>query len=221
MKNIINDIDNIQLDIAGSFFMSLIGQHMPSFVKIIQRLVKPSTLVLTDGLANLHVENVTLDKQFDNALVPRARPSASKENIAEVHWIFVVKQIENETENYVIYNPYEKRMQVDGSQQFCQSHALYMAYKYYSGIPVLTVNPRDAYIEILDFWKLLINNMPPLFKSKKFISKILRPIFKMNMEAEKNKEIVKQVISGFPKDIHGIYDIMTTDKAKKECPVWI
>ena len=230
MKDIMKDIDNIQLDIAGSFFMSLIGQHMLSFVKIIQRLVKPSTLVLTDGLANLHVENVTLDKRFDNALVPRARPSASKENIAEVHWIFVVKQtinnksfneLENETENYVVYNPYEKRMQVDGSQQFCQSHALYMAYKYYSGIPILTVNPRDAYIEILDFWKLLINNMPPLFKSKKYIAKILAPIFKMNMEAEKNKEIVKQVISGFPKDIQGIYDIMTTDKAKKECPLWV
>jgi len=228
MKEKEKEIYNVQLDIAGSFFMSLIGQHMPSFVKIIQRLVKPSTIVLTDGLANLHVENVTLDKRFDNALVPRARPSASRENIAEVHWIFVVKQINdtnndsvNTVENYIIYNPYEKRMQVDGSQQFCQSHALYMAYKYYSGIPILTTNPRDAYIEIIDFWKLLITNMPPLFKSKKYIANILAPIFKMNMETEKDKELVKQVISDFPKDIQGIYDIMTTDKAKKECPVWI
>ena len=112
-------------------------------------------------------------------------------------------------------------MQVDGSQQFCQSHALYMAYKYYSGIPILIVNPRDAYIEILDFWKLLITNMPPLFKSKKYIAKILAPIFNMNMETEKDKDLVKQVIDAFPKDIQGIYDIMTTDKAKKECPVWI
>jgi len=228
MKEKEKEIYNVQLDIAGSFFMSLIGQHMPSFVKIIQRLVKPSTIVLTDGLANLHVENVTLDKRFDNALVPRARPSASRENIAEVHWIFVVKQINdtnndsvNTVENYIIYNPYEKRMQVDGSQQFCQSHALYMAYKYYSGIHILTTNPRDAYIEIIDFWKLLITNMPPLFKSKKYIANILAPIFKMNMETEKDKELVKQVISDFPKDIQGIYDIMTTDKAKKECPVWI
>ena len=222
MKDIMKDIDNIQLDIAGSFFMSLIGQHMSSFVKIIQRIVKPSTPFLTDGLANLHVENITLDKRFDNALVPRARTSVRDiEIIAEVHWIFVVKQMKNEVEDYIVYNPYEKRMQVDGSQQFCQSHALYMAYKYYSSQECPVTNPRDAYIEILDFWKLLITNMPPIFKSKKFISKILRPIFKMNMDTEKDKELVKQVISGFPKDIHGIYEIMTTDKAKKECPLWI
>ena len=41
------------------------------------------------------------------------------------------------------------------------------------------------------------------------------------METEKDKDLVKQVIDAFPKDIQGIYDIMTTDKAKKECPVWI
>lgn len=219
---------NIQLDIAGSFFMSLIGQNMASFIKVIQKLVKPPSSFLEDGLAKFHVENVTLDKRFDNALVPRARPREN-EIIAEVHWIFVVKERRDNEEDkdngdddaYVVYNPYEKRMQVDGSQQFCQSHALYMAYKYYSGEPCSITNPRDAYIEILNFWKLLITNMPTLLKSKKHIATILRPIFKMNMETEKNKELVKSVIASFPKDIHGIYDIMTTDKAKKECPVWI
>jgi hypothetical protein len=221
---------NIQLDIAGSFFMNLIGQNMTSFVKIIQKMVTPPNPILVNGLSKLYVENVTLDKRFDNALIPRARPR-DNEIVAEVHWIFVVKEqdaneivdksLDKEETVFIVYNPYEKRMQVDGSQQFCQSHALYMAYKYYSGKQCLVTNPRDAYIEILDFWKLLIINMPTLLKSKKHIAKILRPIFKMNMESEKDKELVKKVISGFPKDIHGIYDIMTTDKAKKECPVWI
>jgi hypothetical protein len=215
-----NDItfSNIQLDIAGSFFMNLIGQNMTSFVKIIQKMVTPPNPILLDGLSKLYVENVTLDKRFDNALVPRARPR-NNEIVAEVHWIFVVK--EHDEQKFIEYNPYEKRMQVDGSQQFCQSHALYMAYKYYSDQLICSTNPRDAYIEILDFWKLLITNMPTLLKSKKNIASILRPIFKMNMDSEKDKEMVKQVISSFPKDIHGIYDIMTSDKAKKECPVWI
>ena len=211
---------NIQLDIAGSFFMSLIGQNMTSFVKMIQKMVTPPNPNLVDGLSKLYVENVTLDKRFDNALIPRARPK-NNEIVAEVHWIFVVKEKEKDEEKFIEYNPYEKRMQVDGSQQFCQSHALYMAYKYYSGNNCPITNPRDAYIEILDFWKLLITNMPTLLKSKKNIAAILRPIFKMNMVSEKDKEVVKQVISSFPKDIHGIYDIMTSDKAKKECPVWI
>jgi hypothetical protein len=74
---------------------------------------------------------------------------------------------------------------------------------------------------MLDFWQLLISNMPPVYKSKKYISKILKPIFKMNMEAEKNKELIEYVIKQFPKDIYNIYDIMTSDKAKKECPLWI
>jgi hypothetical protein len=63
--------------------------------------------------------------------------------------------------------------------------------------------------------------MPTLLKSKKNVAAILKPIFKMNMDSEKDKELVKKVISSFPKDIHGIYDLMTSDKAKKECPVWV
>lgn len=222
------DIERLQLDIAGSFFMDLIGQNMAAFIKVIQKIVTIDNLELADNLTKLHVENVTLDRRFDNALVPRARPRTD-ENISEVHWLFVVqnddskefKQCDLNMSHFTLFNPYEKRMQVDGSQQFCQSHALYMAYKYYSGLECPTTNPRDAYIEILDFWKLLIPNMPPVYKSKKYINKILKPIFKMNIEAEKNKELINYVIKHFPNDIYNIYDIMTTDKAKSECPLWI
>ena len=222
------DIERLQLDIAGSFFMDLIGQNMPVFVKVIQKMVVPANLEMANNLSKLHVENVTLERRFDNALVPRARPR-SDENISEVHWLFVkqnddsksFKQCDLDMSHFTVFNPYEKRMQVDGSQQFCQSHALYMAYKYYSGEPCLVTNPRDAYINMLDLWKLLISNMPPTFKAKKFIAKILKPIFKMNMEAEKDKELINYVIKHFPKDIHNIYDIMTTDRAKKECPLWV
>ena len=222
------DIERLQLDIAGSFFMDLIGQNMAAFVKIIQKIVEPSSQKMSDELQKLYVENVTLDRRFDNALVPRARPRTD-ENISEVHWMFVVqnddskgcKPCDLDMSNFTLFNPYEKRMQVDGSQQFCQTHALYMAYKYYSGQECPVTNPRDAYIDMLNFWKLLIPNMPSVFKSKKYISKILKPIFKMNMEAEKNKELIEYVIKQFPKDCHKIYDIMTSDKAKKECPLWI
>jgi hypothetical protein len=222
------DIDRLQLDIAGSFFMDLIGQNMTAFVKVIQKIVVPVNLEMANNLCKLHVENVTLDRRFDNALVPRARPRTD-ENISEVHWLFVVqnddskcyKQCDLDMSHFTVFNPYEKRMQVDGSQQFCQTHALYMAYKYYSGEPCLVTNPRDAYINMLEFWKLLMPNMPPTFKAKKFIGKILKPIFNMNIEAEKNKELINYVIKHFPEDIYNIYDIMTTDKAKKECPLWV
>ena len=222
------DIECLQLDIAGSFFMDLIGQNMAAFVKVIQKMVVPVNLEMANELAKLHVENVTLERRFDNALVPRARPRTN-ENISEVHWMFVVqnddskcyKQCDLDISHFTVFNPYEKRMQVDGSQQFCQSHALYMAYKYYSGEPCLVTNPRDAYINMLDFWKQLMPNMPPTFKAKKFISRILKPIFNMNINAEKNKELINYVIKHFPRDIYNIYNIMTTERAKKECPLWV
>jgi hypothetical protein len=43
----------------------------------------------------------------------------------------------------------------------------------------------------------------------------------MNINAEKNKELINYVIKHFPRDIYNIYDIMTTERAKKECPLWI
>lgn len=222
------DIERLQLDIAGSFFMDLIGQNMPAFVKVLQKIVVPSCPKLAEELTKLHVENVTLDRKFDNALIPRARPRAD-ETISEVHWIFVVQSDESKSykpcdldmSSFTVFNSYDKRMQVGGSQQFCQSHALYMAYKYYSGIHCHTTTPTDAYIDVLELWKLLIKNMPPTFKSKKNIMKALRPIFKMNIETEKNKELINYVIRKFPKEIHSIYDIMTSDNAKNECPYWL
>jgi len=223
------DIDRLQLDIAGSFFMDLIGQNMPIFVKVLQKIVAPPTSKLAEELTKLHVENITLDRKFDNALIPRARTyRGTNDDILEVHWLFVVqdddskqsKPCDLDMSSFTVFNPYEKRMQIDGSQQFCQSHALYMAYKYYSGMPCPDTNPRDAYIDMLGFWKTLITHMPTLLKSKKNIGKVLRPIFRMNKETETDNELISHVINKFPKDIHGIYDIMNTDKAKIECPVW-
>ena len=84
------DIERLQLDIAGSFFMDLIGQNMAAFIKVIQKMITTTNLQLAENLTKLYVENVTLERRFDNALVPRARPRTD-ENISEVHWLFVVQ----------------------------------------------------------------------------------------------------------------------------------
>ena len=34
------EIEKLRLDMAGSFFIDLIGQNMPAFVKILQKIVK-------------------------------------------------------------------------------------------------------------------------------------------------------------------------------------
>ena len=53
------DIERLQLDIAGSFFMDLIGQNMAAFVKVIQKMVTTNNLKMANNLAKLYVENVT------------------------------------------------------------------------------------------------------------------------------------------------------------------
>jgi hypothetical protein len=152
------DIDTINVDIAGSFFMDIIGQNMVKFVELVKHIVRPGTPELAAELAQLHVENITLEKKFDNAMVPRARPKLG-DDLAEVHWLFIVKNQSAKSkkpsslkaDDFTVYNAYDKNMQKTGSHQFCQSHSLYMAYKYYSGTPIPVTNPRDAFVDLLRF----------------------------------------------------------------------
>jgi len=220
------EIERLRIDIAGSFFMDLIGQNMQEFVKILQKIITPPTPYLAEGLEKLHVENVTLERKFDNALIPIAQPK--QVNILEVHWLFVVKNENSQTKkvkdltanDYTVFNSYKKKMQVEGSHQFCQSHALYMAYKYYMGEDSPITNPRDAFDNLLVFWDLLIRNMSTVFKSKKNVAIILKPIFAMNLDQETNTLLVKHVIKNFPEGIRGIYDILNSEEARYICPTW-
>jgi hypothetical protein len=224
-----NDIEILNIDIAGSFFMDMIGQQMPVFVELLQKIITPGSPELAEELTKLHVESITLEKKFDNAMVPKGSPKKDSD-LAEVHWLFIVKNKDAKTKkeskltvsDFTIYNAYEKNMQKKGSHQFCQSHALYMAYKYYSGMNIPITNPRDAYIDLLAFWKLLIDNivLTPLNKST-FITKTLKSIFELNKEKEPNQKLVKYVIGHFPKSFPEIYKIMTSDFAKVYCPDWM
>jgi hypothetical protein len=218
-------IKELQIDIAGSFFMDLIGQHMKEFAIILKNTIHPPTERLENGLKELHVEGVSKETTYDNALVPRGR-DITGEDIAEVHWLFIVKKdnlnIKKKltASDYDVYNAYEKNMQIRGSQQFCQSHALNMAYKYYMGQPIPKTNPRDAFVDLLHLWDLLITHIPSNMKTGKNVSAILKPIFQMNKDVEKNTDLVDYVIKTFPKDIQGIYNILNSDEAKEYCPTW-
>lgn len=224
-----HDVDILNIDIAGSFFMDMIGQNMHSFVELLKKIIVPGSPELAEQLAHFHVENVTLEQKFDNAMVPRARPKLG-EDLAEVHWLFIVKNSASRmkkpnnlrSDDFVVYNAYDKNMQKKGSHQFCQSHALYMAYKYYSGLPIPTTNPRDAYVDLLSFWKLLIDNISFTKLDKPSIIKnTLKSIFELNKAEEQNMLLVKHVISKFPTKLPEIYTIMTSPLAKTYCPTWM
>lgn len=223
------DIELLNVDIAGSFFMDIIGQNMSVFVELMKKIIQPGSPDLANELTKFHVENVTMQKMFDNAMVPKGNPKKN-EDLAEVHWLFIVKNPESRhkldkkltSSDFTVYNAYEKNMQKKGSHQFCQSHALYMAYKYYSGHPIPVTNPRDAYIDLLSFWKLLIDNIASTKLDKPaIINTVLESIFELNRRQESNKELVEHVIKKFPKKLPKIYEIMTSEFAKVYCPTWM
>jgi hypothetical protein len=198
-------------------------------VELLKKIVVPGSPELAKELTKLHVENVTLEQKFDNAMVPRARPKKG-EDLAEVHWLFIVQNPVSKHKlpkalkatDYTVYNAYEKNMQKKGSHQFCQSHALYMAYKYYSGMSIPVTNPRDAYVDLLKFWKILIDNIAPTGLNKPtVIKKTLESTFELNRQTESNTQLVEHVIAKFPKKLADIYAIMTTDFAKAYCPTWL
>jgi hypothetical protein len=223
------DINTLNVDIAGSFFMDMIGQNMPVFVDLLKKIVRPGSPELAAELIYFHVENVTLEKKFDNAMVPKGSPKKD-EDLAEVHWLFIVKNPSAKHKqpkalkltDFTVYNAYEKNMQKKGSHQFCQSHALYMAYKYYSGLPIIVTNPRDAYVDLLSFWKLLVDNIESTGLNKPGnIKKTLESTFELNRQTEPNTVLVEAIIKSFPKKLDKIYDIMTSDFAKAYCPTWM
>lgn len=229
-----DDVEDLRIDIAGSFFMNLIGQNMQAFIDILKKIIRPGSPELATELEELHAEPVTKNVLVNNALVPKGR-MISGEYIAEVHWVFVVQKPEVTlrmkqnlkkkpvltSSDYIIYNPYEKHMQINGSHQFCQSHSLYMAYKYYSGIPILDTNPFDAYLDLLKFWKLLLDNLPYSLSTKKNVKNVLQPIVALNKTVEPDQKLVKRVISKFPDNIMDIYEIMKSPRAKEYCPLWV
>ena len=224
-----HDIDRLNVDIAGSFFMDMIGQNMTKFVELVKRIITPGSPELAAELAQFHVENVTLERKFDNALVPKGNPKKAGD-LAEVHWIFIVKKKSAKlkkpdslkVDDFIVYNPYDKNMQRNGSHQFCQSHALHMAYKYYSDLPIPSTNPRDAFNDLLGFWKLLLDNILSTGLNKPgIIKKLLESIFELNRTGEPNTELVEHVITNFPKKLDKIYDILTSDFAKAYCPTWM
>uniref|UniRef100_A0A6C0BJV6 Uncharacterized protein n=1 Tax=viral metagenome TaxID=1070528 RepID=A0A6C0BJV6_9ZZZZ len=203
------EIIRIQTDIAGSFFMSLIGDHMEIFVCIVNDLLQRCEL----SFAEWARDNKSKKFPNRNILVPRGTRDD------EVHWVF-----HDHTQK--VHNPYEYRMQLEGSHQFCQSHALKLAYDYCKGAKLERTNPTDAYLKLLDFWQLLVNHLTHNNDSRcvtalnVIVEETLELVFEINRDAEQDKELIKAVISSFPRSLQGILDLMRTDYAIEHCPHW-
>lgn len=201
------EIDRISTEMAGSFFMELIGDNMEIFVNIVNDMLKGACKISVGDL-ELSRANFVPKHVGRNVIFPRGQ------HAGEVHWVF-------QDESGTIHNPYTYKMQLAGSHQFCQSHALKLAYDYCSGVQLRETNVDKAYEELLNFWQILVNKLmsAPRGPVKKILGVVLDDIYE-KQEEEPDQDIVRQIKVWFPRDIQGILDILKSEYATYTVPRW-
>lgn len=118
----------IALDIASSYIMTFIGDHMETII---------------EDLNKIHGREISFSYLKSKIICDSIRPRGRRED--DVHWIYIDEF--NKTHESYFY-----RMQQRGSHQFCQSYALLLAY--YPEERKQS-NPRDAYLKLLPLWEQL------------------------------------------------------------------
>lgn len=202
-------INELTTDIAGSFFMELIGDHMDIFICIVNYLLKSQGKCrVTLGPLKKRGEHIDT-KDTTNYVFPRGK------SMDDVHWVF---RSGDDKE----HNPYKLNMQLDGSQQFCQSHSLKMAYNYCLGQYPAKTTPLNAYLELLDFWQLLIDELDnaPCGAVDQITEEILENVFELQKDQNEDMTVVNAIRRKFPHDLQSILNLLKTDYAKQTCPWW-
>ena len=196
------EYDRVWMDVAGGFFMALIGDNMKIFVCIVNSLLKDCRLFEGKRLPG-------------RSKYPKGRniifPRGADDN--DVHWVF-------QDRNGDIHNPYKYNMQRDGSQQFCQSHALLLAYKYCKGMPITQTYLPDAYEELLGFWQLLINELKhaPCVARRALIEEVRDKVLEEQIELGESEAVIEDIERNFPPDIQDMLEFMKTGPARDHFP---
>jgi hypothetical protein len=235
----IGEVNRIKHEMAAAFFSDLIGQHMEIFVDALKQFIPRKKTGHSIYLDDFKIQQITHHSLFeinakapliDNAIIPMSFQSNSSKEIQVVHWIFCVlksssrnkPQSQLNRSDFIVHDPYNYRMQKPGSHQFCQSHVLNLAYKYYTDQEIHSYSSEvEAYDDLLLFWKLLFGFEGIREKIDKLFHKVLDPIKKENSLIEKRFEkATEKMIREFPDNFDGVFEIMKSDYARNVFPNW-
>lgn len=137
-----NDIyyfKKLQIEIITSFFVTYIGEFMQEIVVNLNN--KFGNNILVSSTINEKIfDDMKKNNELNNTLVPVGKDY--------VHWVYI-------DNNGVEYNPYDYNMQKLDSHQFCQSHALILAYKQDYRIKT---TPQKAYNRVIALWNYILDN---------------------------------------------------------------
>lgn len=174
------NIKRLRLDLASSYIMTLFGNYMDQILtKIKDNKFKSNLNIIcnNDNLDNLKVvvlkynaKNMNLIndlfyyKSTDNIekiikKYPKQMEYLSNSIIGlclhnksdDAHWIFIDKEKN-------IHNSYNNGLQIDKTNQFCQSYALLMGlFSYYrNDFRKLKNSYEYGYLKLLKFWKIIL-----------------------------------------------------------------
>ncbi len=180
-----SNISRIILDTASSYIMTFIGSHMSEIVSYF------------NDLKGRYVQISRIRGKCKDTLLARGRSDD------EVHWVYMDFQ-EKE------HNPYAYKMQKKGSHQFCQSHALRLAYC--EGCRIVTT-PTDAYISLLPIWD-------EIFHIFELDEDILNEIIELQFEEEPESKELYQAINVFQDNFthEKLMNIMHSEYAIENAP---
>jgi hypothetical protein len=154
-KRLKDRFDLLQVEIVTSYMTEFIGMYMQNIVdfynKKFRNNVRVSGIVREDKF-----EGLVTSGKLNNCLVPVG--------LDFVHWYF----IDNLNQSH---NPYSYNMQILNSHQFCQTHALILAF--YPEKRNKT-DLKNAYKKVIENWTEILNNITPSIKDHNAIIHTLR-----------------------------------------------
>lgn len=137
--------DELLIDIIGGYILEMTGFYIEDIINTLNANLNCSVKInrtfnkkehLRDLIFTTKYNHMT-DKQFYNCIVPFGDPNRS------THWVYYDM-------NGDIHNSYTYNKQVDRGDQFCQTHALIMAY--FPHKRRTSLNFKTAYYDLLYFW---------------------------------------------------------------------
>ena len=208
-----SDIERVKLDIAASFIMTLTGYDVG---------MKKITDYLNDKLK----KNIQIEKRIENNAEYRGPLNVVipvGDNKDSVHWIYI-------DNNGEIFDPIKLNM-MDEGHQFCQSHALVLAY-FHDLIDFENNSPTFSYLFLLNFWKSFLKEILDILNNTSVLQESLNDVRNDQIESDDPIEdpqiynpILHKMQSYITTDnMEGLYEylinILDSNYAKQNAPFW-
>jgi hypothetical protein len=188
-KRNIEPFQRLQVEIVTSYLTLYIGYYMQNIVRFFNN--KFNTNINVSAIIDPNnFETMVNTNLLTNCIVPVG--------IDFVHWYYV-------DENNHIHNPYYYNMQINNSHQFCQTHALLLAFD-----PTYRTqtNPEAAYNKVILLWTEILQNIniitPDILQINNEIIRNLK-----NNNVSENQTMVDVIISVYFNDSNAINNIIT------------